>query len=214
MLRAAKKPRTATKPKPQGPATEMIKPREWLFSKPQPGARAATAAAARPFTQPASNGKLQQRCDELTRKLAVKSVKLAQVVEENNSFRTKIEELEAQLAATALTAAAPATAAPAAAAAPTTTAPAPSTRVAKLQSTLRKRNIQLEEAKYELEAQNYFDNRARHYAFNAALTRALVTRPMHPGSRYLALRPTLPYRELPEGPVIHAFPKYNIPKRQ
>lgn len=66
-------------------------------------------------------------------------------------------------------------------------------------------SIQLEEAKYDLEAQNYFDNRARHYAYIRAVAKARATRAMHPGSRYLALKATLPYRDYPEGPAIYSL---------
>lgn len=90
---------------------------------------------------------------------------------------------------------------------------APTIREQELEAALTNIEIQLEETSFELEAQGYFDNRARHYAYTSALTKALKTRPMHQGSRYLALRPTLPYRDLPEGPVIFSIPRFTIPKR-
>jgi len=74
-------------------------------------------------------------------------------------------------------------------------------------------SIQLEESAFELEAQNYFDNRARHYAYYCALSNALKARAMHKGNRYLALQHKLPYKDLPEGQVIYSLPRLVIPKR-
>ncbi|KAL4431293.1 hypothetical protein ABPG75_006549 [Micractinium tetrahymenae] len=83
-----------------------------------------------------------------------------------------------------------------------------------LQDIIKHKNIKLEEANFDLESQTAFHTRALQYAHHAALTKALQTRAMHPGSRYLALRPTLPHRDLPEGPVIFEIPRLIIPKRR
>ena len=174
--------------------TPVIKPREWLYGKPQPGANTARAAAARRYAQPVGNKALQDEHNAMTRKLAIKSLKLKTVVDENNALRRKTEELEAKLAAAALQPT------PAAAAPPP---PPPAKHERELEATIAKMKTKLQEAHYNLRAQNYFDNRARHYAYRAALTKAQHTRPMHTGSKYLALRPTLPYRDYLEGPVIY-----------
>lgn len=176
--------------------TPVIKPREWLYGKPQPGANTACAAAAQRYAQPVGNKALQNERDAMARKLAIKSLNLKTVVDENNALRRKTEELEAKLAAAALQ--------------PTRAAAAPppsqpSKRERELEATIAKLKIKIQEAHYNLRAQNYFDNRARHYAYRAALTKAQHTRPMHNGSKYLALRPTLPYQDYPEGPVIYSL---------
>lgn len=175
---------------------DIIKPTAWLFTTQH--RRTINPAAARPFAQPVGKQPAQPSHDSLTRQLAVKSLRLSQVVDENNKFRRQIEKLESNL-----TQAAP----------PAAPRAAPTIREQELEAALTNIEIQLEETSFELEAQGYFDNRARHYAYTSALTKALKTRPMHQGSRYLALRPTLPYRDLPEGPVIFSIPRFTIPKR-
>lgn len=192
--------------KPHTPNSPVIQPREWLYGKRQPGANTKSANIARPHAQPVGNKAMKNEHNAM----AIKSVKLTQVVDENTKFRKRIQELETKLAATApLLAPAPAP--------PTTPPPmappaALTQREQELKAALTKMEIDLEKAKYDLRAQNYFDNRARHYAYYAALSRALKTRAMHEGSRYLALRPTLPYRDLPEGPVIYAIPRTIVTK--
>lgn len=175
---------------------DTLKPTSWHFAKPL--RRTVRPDAARPFAKPVGKPSIEPSDGSLTRQLALKTIRLRQVVDENNKFRQEIEGLKSKLAT--LTAAAP--------------PPAPPPMQHDHIAALTKMDIQLEEATYELEAQNYFDNRARHYAYNSALHKALKTRPMHQGSRYLALRATLPYLgDLPEGPVIYSIPRLMIPKR-
>lgn len=179
------------KPRLTNAHTPIIKPREWIFGKPQPGPNAKTAIT-QAYALPPCNKALQKEHDDMARKLAIKSLKLTQVVDENSKFRKEIEELKAKLATQPQPA-------------PAAASPHPSRRERQLEQALTKTRIQLQEANHDLRAQNYFDNRARHYAYHAALTKALKTRAMHTGSRYLALRPTLPYRDYPEGDVIYSL---------
>ncbi|KAL4433792.1 hypothetical protein ABPG75_000233 [Micractinium tetrahymenae] len=94
----------------------------------------------------------------MARQLAIKSLKLTQVVAENNNLRHKIEELKAKLSTTTP----PPSATPAPPASQPMAPPPPrrlTTKELHLQDIIKHKNIKLEEANFDLVSQTALPHR-------------------------------------------------------